>query len=79
MRLTAELCDKQISDEEFEKEILKNEDRYVIQIKPIQSVDDVEIIKDIVERIGNDNYSTTDVGELFSIDAVTCNPFTVGN
>jgi len=75
LRLNSDLEHNDISEEEYDKELKENEDKYVVKLLPIQDPKDIDIIKDIINKIGNDNYSTTDVGELFSIDAISKNPF----
>lgn len=60
----------EISDEEYERELESNEDKYLIPF-PKEKADFRQIaqIVDIIKRIGKENvFSVADVSELFSLD-----------
>ena len=75
LRLTDDLEKELISDDEFESELKDNSNKYVIDLLPLENKSDVDLIKDIINKIGNNDYSVDDVGQLFSIDTIKTNPF----
>ena len=65
----------EITEDEFTKQLEENGDKYVINVTPIEDENDIYLIQDIIEKIGNDEYSTSDVGDLFSISTIPVDPF----
>ncbi len=74
-QLTHELDTRYISERQFEKELKQNRAKYAITCTPLEDESDIHLIRDIINKIGNDDYSTSDVGELFSISTVPVDPF----
>lgn len=68
LELSLNLADGQINEDEFEKEIEKNEDKYFIHTKPLDEPDDIHIIIDLVKQIKFD-LTTDDVADMFSLDS----------
>ena len=68
--LCLRLAEGQISDEEFEQEIIENEDRYVISFPEVMSVEEVKMAAQMTEGI-LDVDSEDDFRELFSINSTS--------
>ena len=52
LRLTDDLEKELISDDEFESELKDNSNKYVIDLLPLENKSDVDLIKDIINKIG---------------------------
>lgn len=64
--LYEDLLKGEISDDDYEKQILMNPDEYVIEISRLKERKDLEIIIEIADKIKK-NLSLDEVSELFSI------------
>ena len=67
--LNESLSAGEISEDDYDTEIDKNEDKFVITLKDINSLDEVQIIADVVDKIGYDlrSFSTSEIAEMFSV------------
>ncbi len=67
--LNDSLCNGDITEDQFEKELDKNEDKYVITLRDISKTEDARIIVELVEKIGFDlrEFSSSEVAEMFSV------------
>ena len=70
LNLAKDLASKSITDEEFESEIDKNPDKYLIDINPMEDVNDAVILHEIVNKIGDD-FTMDEAGDIFSFDSET--------
>ncbi len=71
-------CNVNPNDEEIDYELEKNPDKYIISLNMIPTEEDIEMIKDIMLKVGyDDDTSISDVGEMFSIDTIFKNPFKI--
>jgi len=70
LQLCLMLEQKQITQEEYEKELEKNSFRYIIDIESIKDKKDIKIITEIIKELGPiaESLSVTDVSEIFSVD-----------
>lgn len=66
LKLTNQLSEKMINDDEYEKEIVENEDKYVVQMNKELDQQTLNIISRIVEKLGIE-YTVDEVAEIFSI------------
>lgn len=69
LELNESLNDEEITEEEFDAEILINANKYVITLNNITSQDDAILIGELVQKIGFDlrDLTTNEVSELFSV------------
>lgn len=56
-----------ISDEEFESEIEKNPEKYVINVFNASTVDDINILYEVIDDI-KERFNEDEIAETFSID-----------
>jgi len=70
MNLNFEFQNDDITENEFENELKENESKYFVHVSLLKSEADFYILKDIVEKI-NDDLTTDDVADIFSIDVST--------
>ena len=68
--LTENLAAEILSEDEFEKELDLNENKYSIRIKNIDNPEDILLIAELVDRIGYGlkEFNVDEVSEMFSID-----------
>jgi hypothetical protein len=69
IELNDSLEDEDITDDDYDKELSANKDKYVITLRDIKSPQDAIIISDLMHEIGYDlkEFSTSEVGEMFSV------------
>ncbi|QHS63254.1 hypothetical protein [Chitinophaga agri] len=67
LQLNLDYSNKLINEEEFEREIDDNPDRFIIEMTSNDSVLDLYVISELIEKIGN-QFTIDEVSELFSID-----------
>ncbi|MEO6302140.1 MAG: hypothetical protein ABIP51_03100 [Bacteroidia bacterium] len=67
LQLYIQHCEKQINDEEYENELTKHPENYVIDIKEIEDVNDVVLLSKIIDKI-DVNMTLDEASEMFSID-----------
>jgi hypothetical protein len=67
LQLKLQVSEKILDQEEFDKELQENEEKYLIKLIPLECQDDIFVINDIVKNI-NGELDVDEVGELFSID-----------
>jgi hypothetical protein len=67
--LNESLKDEEITEEQFNKIIDENAEKYVITLKNISNPFDVLIIANLVKKIGYDlkEFTTSDISEMFSV------------
>lgn len=65
-QLSLELEEGLISGNEYEKEIEKNPEKYVIELTPLKEANHLYIISEIVKDLGID-FSIDEVADLFAI------------
>ncbi|MCB0724185.1 MAG: hypothetical protein KDC73_05745 [Ignavibacteriae bacterium] len=70
LELNQSLLQEEISDEEFDKEIELNSDKYVIPLNPINDNDDFDIIEFFLHNIDPNikDFTVNEAAELFSLD-----------
>lgn len=67
LKLYTSLLEKYITEEEFDKAIDENPNKYFISIDNKVNQVEMEIVYELVKEIGTE-YSIQDVSEIFSID-----------
>ncbi|MDZ4757320.1 MAG: hypothetical protein SGJ10_04155 [Bacteroidota bacterium] len=67
LQLSLTTSDDSESEADFEKEISDHPHKYIIDIKPLDNERDLNIISEIVKKIGVE-FTIDDVSELFSVD-----------
>lgn len=67
LQLAKDLASKHITEDEFETEIENNPEKYLIDINPMTDPNDVILLHEIVNKIGDD-LSIDEVGDIFSFD-----------
>ena len=72
LQLSLQLSEKLITEEEFEVEIDKNPDKYIIQMNNMDNPMHLHVISNILTKIGK-AFNTDEVSELFSIDTRSIN------
>lgn len=72
LSLSLQLAENLITEEDFEKEIENNRDKYIIELHHIANPDHMLIISDIVHRISS-RLTTDEVSEMFSVDLFSLN------
>ena len=70
LQLSLQVAEGQITDIEYETELHKNMQNYIIDINYQEDISDLKIISDIVSQIDN-NFSVDEISELFSIDTLS--------
>lgn len=80
LQLSLQLSENLITEDEFENEISVNPEKYVIDIKESENPEYIEIIKNIIIKIGK-VFTIDEVSELFSIDVRSINKpnFSISN
>lgn len=68
LQLSLQLSEKLVSEEEFDLEIEKNPDKYIIQMKNLEHPIQLHVISNVINKIGK-SFTTDEVSELFSIDS----------
>lgn len=68
LQLCIEHAENGIDDEEFEREIKTNRDEYVIQMRSLSDIEELDILTEIAHRISN-KITIDEVSEIFSISS----------
>ncbi|MEI8203785.1 MAG: hypothetical protein WCH34_12265 [Bacteroidota bacterium] len=74
LQLTIQFNDDLIDEDEFEEELEKNEDKYLIKMNPAFVESDFNIISSIIQKL-NRNFSNDEISELFAIPFDKSNKF----
>lgn len=74
LSLMYQLGTNQIDDEEFSREIEENENRYLITMNDSKSDDEMNIILEIINKLGR-KFSVEDISEIFSVDVSATEKF----
>lgn len=72
LQLSLQLSEKLISETEFENEIERNPEKYIIQLNKLDNQIHLHIISNILTKIGT-TFNVDEVSELFSIDTRSIN------
>lgn len=72
LELSLELAEDLITEDEFEEEIERSPDKYIIQLKDLNDYNDLQIIESITKKI-NEKFSVDQISELFSISHKSIN------
>lgn len=67
-RLNNELENNYITEEEFDKLIEEKPDKYIIDLKKINDIDEILVIEKVVSEL-NEEFTVDEVSEIFSIDS----------
>lgn len=68
LHLTMQLDQSLIDEDEFDKELEENEDKYLIKINSNFNNLDLDLVISIVTKLKNRDFSSDEISELFSID-----------
>ena len=68
LNLTIELDQELITEDEFDHELEKNEDNYLITVNQNFKPTDFDLVVSITNRLKNRKFSSDEISELFSID-----------
>jgi len=67
LQLAKDLAAKHITEDDFENEIESNPEKYLIDINPMTNPNDIVLLHEIVNKIGDD-LSIDEAGDIFSFD-----------
>lgn len=65
--LNNEFQNGEISDEEYDTEIEKNAEKYVVNVKQIKDDFELEVLFDVVDKI-KEPFNEDEIAEIFSLD-----------
>lgn len=68
LHLTLQLDQNLIDEEEFDKELEENEDKYLIKINHDFNSVDLQLIMSITSKLKNRKFSSDEISEIFSVD-----------
>lgn len=68
LHLTMQLDQNLIDEDEFDKELDENEDKYLIKINSDFNNLDLDLVISIVSKLKNRDFTSDEISELFSID-----------
>ncbi len=68
LQLSLQVADKLVTEEEYEKELKENEDKYLISLNRVDNPFDIDVVCDIVKQV-NASFTIDEVAEIFSLDA----------
>ena len=68
LHLTMQLDQNLIEEDEFDKELEENEDKYLIKINNNFNSIDMQLIMSITNKLKNRKFSSDEISEIFSVD-----------
>ncbi len=72
IRLNNDFQNGDITEEEYEKELEENEDKYVVNVSFLNNAYYLQILNEIIDKIGGD-LTLSDIQEMFSVDISKAN------
>lgn len=75
LNLTMQLDQNLITEDEFDNELEKNEENYLIKINPKFKDIDIQLVQSITQRLKKRNFSSDDISEIFSIPVESIEEF----